>query len=100
MSNNLTIPVAGTTAKKFGQNTEDYNKYVVIDTKGVLLESGQVVLGFDLLKDGAEAGLRDFLKSLFDTVGFNLELRTGRQEKVVKTVDPKDIMKMIAEGKL
>ena len=96
----VNIPTASNGTKKFGQNTEDYNKYVVVDTKGVLIAEGQVVLGFDLLKDKAEEGIKTFLEALFETVGFKTELRTGRQEKTVKAVSPQEIMKMIQEGKL
>lgn len=96
----INIPTASNGTKKFGQNQEDYNKYVVIDSKGVLITEGQVVLGFDLLKDNAESGIKTFLEALFATVGFKTELRTGRQEKQVKAVSPAEIMKMIQEGKL
>ena len=100
MSNTINIPTAGQTTKKFGQNTDDYNKYVVIDTKGVLVDNGQVVIGFDLLKDDAEEGIKTFVADLFSAVGMTLEERTGRKEKTVKQVSPAEIMKLISEGKL
>ena len=95
----INIPTSAS-AKKFGQNSEDYNKYVVIDTKGVLVDAGQVVIGFDLLKDDAEEGIKGFIGELFTAVGMTVEERTGRQEKTVKKVSPAEIMKLISAGKL
>ncbi len=96
MSNSpkVQVPTSGTN----GQNSADYEKYVVVDTNGVLVGEGQVAYSLDLIKDGTQEARADFLTQLFGAVGMEFKVRTPRADKVAKKVSVNDILAQVAKG--
>ncbi len=88
------VPTSGTN----GQNANDYEKYVIVDTNGVLVGEGQVAYSLDLIKDQTQVARADFLEQLFTAVGMEFKIRTARQDKVAKTVDVNSILAQVAKG--
>ncbi len=79
-----------------GKNAQDYEKFVVVDTAGALVDAGQVAYGIDLVKDDTLQNRADFLQELFSLVGMEFKVRESRANKVAKSVSPAELMKAIA----
>ena len=79
-----------------GKNAQDYEKFVVVDTNGSLVDAGQVAYGIDLVKDDTLQNRADFLQELFSLVGMEFKVRESRANKVAKSVSPAELMKAIA----
>ena len=82
-----------------GKNAQDYEKFVVVDTNGSLVDAGQVAYGIDLVKDGTLQNRADFLQELFGLVGMEFKVRESRTDKVAKSVSPSDIIAQLAKAK-
>ena len=79
-----------------GKNAQAYEKFVVVDTNGSLVDAGQVAYGIDLVKDDTLQNRADFLQELFSLVGMEFKVRESRANKVAKSVSPAELMKAIA----
>ena len=86
------------TAQRVGQNANDYKKYVVIDTNGVVVDAGQVFHGIDILKDENLEAKEEFFKQLFNAVGMEFKERSP-QVKEVKKVNVSELLGKFAKGK-
>lgn len=93
----MNIPTAKTQTERKGANKADYEKFVVVDTYGHLVEEGQVAYSIDLIKDDNMKERAEFLESLFGAVEMEFKVRTT-QERKVKSVNAIDLMKSISKG--
>ena len=79
-----------------GKDAKDYEKFVVVDTNGALVGTGEVAYGIDLIKDDTLQNRADFLAELFALVGMEFKVRESRANKVAKSVSPAELMKSLA----
>lgn len=95
----MNIPSVQTpTAERIGANKADYEKFVVVDTKGHLGSKGDVVYSLDLVKDTNLQVRADFLEGLFQAVEMEFKVREARQDKVVKAVSATDLLAKLSKG--
>ena len=94
----IEIPnVTATSTRTTGSNVNDYEKFVVVDTNGALVDAGQVAYGIDLIKDDTLQNRADFLQGLFELVGMDFKVREARQDKIAKSVSPADLIAQLAK---
>ncbi|MCK5848502.1 MAG: hypothetical protein KAH01_04835 [Caldisericia bacterium] len=89
----ITLPSVNTAPAITGKNASDYEKFVVVDTNGSLVEAGKVVYSLDLVKDDTLQNKANFLSELFELVGMDFKVRETRTTQTVKATSPKDLIK-------
>ena len=93
----INIPSINTAPTVTGKNASDYEKFVVVDTNGSIVEAGQVAYSLDLVKDDSLQAKANFLSELFALVGMEFKVREARTKTVAKTASVADIMKGLAK---
>lgn len=93
----INIPSINTAPTNIGKNASDYEKFVIVDTAGSLVDAGSVAYSLDLVKDDSLQAKADFLKDLFDVVGMEFKVREARVRTVAKTASVAEIMKGLAK---
>lgn len=83
---------------KLGQNKDDYKKFVIVDTAGSLVEKGQVLQGFDIIKDENLEAKEQFFKEMFAMFGFEFKERESVQKVVAKGVSPAELLAKFNKG--
>jgi hypothetical protein len=89
----IVIPSITTPTAPTGKNASDYEKFVVVDTKGSLVEAGKVAYSLDLVKDANMQAKANFLAELFALVGMEFKVREARTQDTAKAVSPADLIK-------
>lgn len=93
----INIPSINTATTTMGKNASDYEKFVIVDTAGSIVEAGQVAYSLDLVKDDSLQNKADFLSELFALVNMEFKVREARLRTVAKTASVADIMKGLAK---
>ena len=99
MSIDIPNVTATAPATPIGKNAQDYEKFVVVDTTGSLVDAGQVAYGIDLVKDDTLQNRANFLEELFGLVGMEFKVREARANKIAKVASPMDLIKALNKGK-
>lgn len=94
---NIPSVTTPTQTEKKGANKADYEKFVVVDTNGVLVDKGQVAYAMDLIKDENIQNRANFLEELFGAVGMDFKVRET-QAREVKSASASDLLKKFAKG--
>ena len=82
-----------TTPAVTGKSATDYEKFVVVDTAGSLVEKDRVAYAIDLIKDDNMQAKANFLQELFSLVGMEFKVKEANTIATVKTVSPADLIK-------
>ena len=74
----IIIPTINNTPAITGKNATDYEKFVVVDTAGSIVEAGKVVYSLDMVKDDNLQTKANFLAELFELVNMEFKVREAR----------------------
>ena len=94
---NVQLPTTET-AEKIGTNKNDYKKFVIIDSQGSLVEEGQVLQGFDIIKDDNLEAKEQFFTEMFAMFGMEFKERTANVKVVAKGVSPAELLAKFNKG--